>query len=592
MLIVELRALLRGVRDKPYQGRSGFTAHCPVCQASSPRSSSGHLIAFEGDDGIAHFKCTISECPEAEILNAIGLTKSGSSGKASPNSPAQVWDYIDQSGRYLFSKAKWINPKNFRQGVRQPDGRFEWNLNGVPRERPLYRLPELLDAISRDKTIHLCEGEKAVDQLYRAGHIATCQSDGAGKGKLRDHHIEVLARAAEVVIWADRDEPGISYALECSEKLARRGVKVQVVQSKTTGHHDDAFDHLEAGYEVDESLPLSVDPRGSKEIGTPSNAIWDGFLSVEDVLAESDEQPEWLWEELLPVGGVALFCAKPKVGKSTLLRHLAVSVSRGDEFLGRATKASRVLYLAIEENHQVVGSEIRRVGWTTEDQITLRFGSAPQGVHREIIESLQSVIREGCYGLLIVDTIGRLARVKQGNDYAEVTQALEPIVDLARQTGCAVILTHHLGKNDRDTGDGSLGSTAYFAAVDVCIDLKKLDGQRVLDSVSRTGSPFEGQVLAFDAETRRVSLGGKAAEIQSKGIERKIVDGLSSGSPLTRDEIKKLVGGNATRFGDAFRNALQSGRIVEVSGRGAKGSPKLYGLPNPNSGIGVEPELE
>lgn len=592
MLLADLKSLLRGVRNKPYHGRPGFTALCPVCQDSSPKTSSGHLIAFEGNDGQARIKCTINGCLEEHILASLGESSRIQGTEAREGAPDHVWDYVDQAGRYLFSKAKWNSPKRFRQGVRRLDGRFEWNLLTVSKERPLYRLPELLDALEQKVVIHLCEGEKAVDRLYLAGLIATCQSDGAGNEKLRDHHVEILSRATKIVIWADRDEVGVRYAIECAEKLRSKGIDVQVVQSRTEDDHSDAFDHFEAGFGIDDAVTLKRSFTEQPTTAIVQQGRWSGFLSVAEILSMSQDEPDWVWEGILPVGGVGLFCAKPKVGKSTFLRHFALAISRGEPFLERATKQGRVLYLAIEESPQIVGAEIRRVGWLESDQIKLRFGSAPMGDHRQIVQELGEFVRAGDYAVLIVDTIGRLARVRQGNDYAEVTQALEPVVDLARHSGCAVVLTHHLGKSERDTGDGALGSTAYFAAVDVCIDMKKVDGVRVLDSIGRAGQPFEGQTLSFDPETHRVSISGQVSQLQTHSVETRILDEVLAAGPMSREELKRSVGGNATRFSDALRSLLEAGRLVVVSGQGTKGSPKLLGLPEACSGTAVELEPE
>ena len=46
---------------------------------------------------------------------------------------------------------------------------------------------------------------------------------------------------------------------------------------------------------------------------------------------------------------MSVFAAKPKVGKSTFARNLAMAVARGNPFLGRNTAKGPVVYLALEE---------------------------------------------------------------------------------------------------------------------------------------------------------------------------------------------------------------------------------------------------
>lgn len=586
----DLRARLKHVRSKPYGGNPGLVAHCPVCQLSSPPTSSGHLLAWSEHDGNARLKCTINQCDSGRILDALGVSDALGAWHAK-QVPDFTWDYVDVQGRYLFTKAKWIHPKRFLQGIRRADGGFSWKLEGVPKDKPFYRLPELMSAIEGGYTVHLCEGEKAVDRLFLAGAVATCQSDGAGRGKLRDHHVGVLSKAKEVVIWADRDQPGIEYARECRDKLTQVGVPSRVVQSATLGEHDDAWDHLEAGFDVSDGVALA----DSFDASSLLCGSWGRFLTVGELLRNTASEPEWLWEGVLVVGGVCLLCAKPKVGKSTFLRQLALCVARGEPFLGRPTKQGKVIYLAIEESPNTFGPECLRVGWAEGDPIHLRIGSAPLEENRKIIGELRAFAAEGGYALLVVDTIGKLARVRSGNDYAEVCASLEPLIDLARETGCAVVMTHHLGKNERETGDGSLGSTAYFGAVDVCLEIKKVDGNRVIGSVGRYGSPFERQVLAFEAETRRLSLGCSLEALQAKDASDELVGLVAANGPLTRDSLKELAPMSGRAFNDALTACKMDGRIVVRSGSGKKGDPHLLAVPesrdqgDSDSGFGFSP---
>lgn len=340
--------------------------------------------------------------------------------------------------------------------------------------------------------------------------------------------------------------------------------------------HPGALDHLEAEFGGSEPMAIArtVEPPMMPTIGQ-----WGRFLTVGQLFQDTASEPDWLWHGVVVVGGACLLCAKPKVGKSTFLRQFALCVARGEPFLGRPTRQGKVLYLAIEETPNIFGPECRRVGWTEEDPIVLRFGSVPIGQHRQIVGELQALVKEGGYSLLVVDTIGRMARVRSGNDYAEVSAALEPVIDLARETGCAVVMTHHLGKNDRETGDGSIGSTAYFAAVDVSIDLKKLNGNRVIDSVGRYGKPFEQQVLEFDPDTRRLSLGCSLEAMQADDAQDRLVDLVAVHGPLSRDTLKSLAKMSATRFNDALATCKEDQRIEVLSGRGKKGDPHVLAVP-------------
>ena len=80
------------------------------------------------------------------------------------------------------------------------------------------------------------------------------------------------------------------------------------------------------------------------------------FVSLADLLNEPDEAVQYVVHDLLPAGGTSLLAGKPKAGKSTLARCLALCVARGDNWLGRECRQGTVLYLGLEEKR----SEVRR----------------------------------------------------------------------------------------------------------------------------------------------------------------------------------------------------------------------------------------
>ena len=94
---------------------------------------------------------------------------------------------------------------------------------------------------------------------------------------------------------------------------------------------------------------------------------------------QPEEVDKYVWEGTLPTRGISICAAKPKVGKSTLARNLAVAVSRGEAFLGRATTKGKVVYLALEEKRSEVAAHFRRMGARGED-IKLHCGSAPKNL--------------------------------------------------------------------------------------------------------------------------------------------------------------------------------------------------------------------
>lgn len=113
-----------------------------------------------------------------------------------------TYTYLDARGHAL-SRVIRYEPKAFKQESRDENGDWVDGTEGV--ERVLYRLPELLQA-SRDKTIFICEGEKATDALRMLSVVATTNVNGAGNWK--DEYNKSL-RGRHVVILPDNDKKGV-----------------------------------------------------------------------------------------------------------------------------------------------------------------------------------------------------------------------------------------------------------------------------------------------------------------------------------------------------------------------------------------------
>jgi len=88
------------------------------------------------------------------------------------------YNYEDENGELVLQVTRH-HPKDFRQ--RRPDGHGGWiySIDGVALVP--YRLPELMEAIGKEQTIFIVEGEKDVDNVRLLGAPATCNPRGAGK---------------------------------------------------------------------------------------------------------------------------------------------------------------------------------------------------------------------------------------------------------------------------------------------------------------------------------------------------------------------------------------------------------------------------
>lgn len=214
----------------------------------------------------------------------------------------------------------------------------------------------------------------------------------------------------------------------------------------------------------------------------------DGVFSaktIAEALAEIEHgqglAQDWIWETVLPVGGLALLAGPPKEGKTTFAAHLAAAVSRGDTFLSRTTKKTGVLWLGLEERPQDV---VRR--FAALDAGDVFYHPAPYRSRVENLAALAVWIKENSVGLVVVDTLTKFWNVNDENDAGGVDRALDAILTLARTTGATVLLLHHVRKTTAANGDDIRGSSAIFANMDAAIILRR-------DGTSRRSLQFRSR---------------------------------------------------------------------------------------------------
>lgn len=308
------------------------------------------------------------------------------------------------------------------------------------------------------------------------------------------------------------------------------------------------------------------------------------------LMKEEGEQHEWLVDEVLLKSSISILAGKPKAGKTTLARQLAYCVATGANFLGFKTLKGSVIYLALEEKRNEVKKHFVAMGATGDEDIHIHAAAAP----KDALVQLTTLIDIHRPTLVIIDPLFRFTRVANSNDYSEVTNALENVVALARETEAHILLVHHMGKSDRDGADGILGSTAIFGAVDAALLMNRNENYRSLKSVQRYGTDIEERILDFDQNTRMMTLGAEKTEIVDIKFGEAILSFLSKKKrSCTQTEIFEALTGNKAVKIAALRSLVEDGR-VKKDGDGKKGKAFQYSISsiNEDSSLSLEGKTE
>ena len=292
-------------------------------------------------------------------------------------------------------------------------------------------------------------------------------------------------------------------------------------------------------------------------------------LTMRELLVGPDEPTPWLWRPYLAADMFAILTGYAKVGKDTFAWPLAIAVSRGFPFLGLPTTRTRVLVLAIEESPRTVRRRLRAEQVTGLDTNLFVW---PYRLKASRLDEIRRFMIENRIGLIVVSTLARFWACKNENDAAEVEKHAEPLLDLARETGCAVLVIHHDGKSD--TAKGSRGSSALPALVDLHLSLKRasddptdpkrrlwVEGVREEDTV-----PPKVITITWDREVREwtVLAGGGARVPNTISDVDKIKKALrEAGTPLSSEELQNKTGLSRERV-----RAMAEGKGIRVVGKG------------------------
>ena len=220
----------------------------------------------------------------------------------------------------------------------------------------------------------------------------------------------------------------------------------------------------------------------SKELNT---------YTMQQLYAQPLEPVEYLVDGLL-TPGLYILGGSPKVGKSWMALQLCLAVCGGGAFLGRATRKSEVLYLALEDGPQRLHSRALRLADTAPEGLHLCHRAAPigQGLERQIEAQLAEYphIR-----LVVLDTLQKVRCVNgSGMSYSSDYEDAGILKALADRNGICLLVIHHLRKMaDDDPFNRLSGTNGLAGAADGTLILMRNTRQDGTATLYATGRDIE-----------------------------------------------------------------------------------------------------
>lgn len=327
-----------------------------------------------------------------------------------------------------------------------------------------------------------------------------------------------------------------------------------------------------------------VDIGGGLDIQVP-------YRTALSVAAGTSEHPDWLVSGFIALQAITELDGKIKSsGKTTWATHLVASVLDGERFMGYLTTRTKVVYLT-EQTQGSFREALSRAGLIARgDELRIVFRREISSMKwLDLITAVAADAQRDGYGLLVVDTVGKMAGLMEENAAGEAAAMMLPLQNAAHD-GLAVLVCRHERKSGGEVGESGRGSSAISGDVDIILQMRRPEGnqptnRRVIESLSRYSETPEKVVIEL-TEEGYVLLGDEEAVAMADAI--RVVSGLLN--EFDRKEgmsMEELVEASQNDSGQtaldriAVRRALHElkfrGEVTE-SGLGRRGSPFRFAL--------------
>jgi len=443
-------------------GPESWIGSCPVPEHGQGRGDRNPSLSVKYQNGQVLLHC-MSGCHIQDVVLALGMDWPDLWDEPF-RKPVTIasWQYHKRDGSPYFTveRQQTATGKRYVQRVEGRD-RLGFPANFQP---SLYRLPQVLAQAGRGGEVYVVEGEKCVHAAERLGLVATCGPNGAKAWK--PYYPAWLQGCSLVTVVVDNDDAGMQYAAEVCVSLRGKNIPVRTVKVAVNQPKADLYDHVLAGYGVDDLIPIKVNrlrPEGS---------------TCEVLLRNVYPPVSWAVRGLLPAG-FALLGGPPKAHKSFMALDLAVGVAVGG-FAMRYLNCEQgsVLYLSLDNDSE------RRLQWRLRRILNDDGGlyaTIPVEFHTEwptgaaaICAAQEWVDDETEAGrkprLVVADTLARVEPNFEGtsfdNSYLTATSVLSAWSRFAGDNDLTVLAVHHDRKASSEDTDwmsrfiGSRGLTA------------------------------------------------------------------------------------------------------------------------------------
>lgn len=225
------------------------------------------------------------------------------------------------------------------------------------------------------------------------------------------------------------------------------------------------------------AVPVAaVDVEPGEEMLSTLDRLRAKLVSAEDLALRPGPEP-LVWG-LLNRNTEAWMIGAPGSLKSFVALDLAGAVAAGREWCGHRTEKANVLYVAAEGERGMV---LRTRAYIKQHGGMPGVTLLPYPVQIKSTDgqwqALEQIVREGDYGLVVIDTQHRVSTGLEENSATDMGVMVAAVGRLKRASGACVLVVHHTGRN----GGDARGSSAIDGAQDTELKIVRAsDGKKPL----------------------------------------------------------------------------------------------------------------
>ena len=233
-------------------------------------------------------------------------------------------------------------------------------------------------------------------------------------------------------------------------------------------------------------------------------------ISLSAILTNNDplhSEIQWLIPDVLPIG-LTLLQGQPRVGKSWLTLHLALSIALGDTALAQLpTTRTDVLYFGLQDTQQHTSNRVRKLLGTRSAPENFLWtnkwftsSSAP-----DQISALDLWLTAHPHTrLLVIDSLQNLLSTSLSSIAQQELVLLKQLKALADNHNIAILVTNQYATNVKRSAWNENTYDASFAIVDAIMVLKRDRGQSDA-TLHLVGTNLPDQELALNLSMQSMS---------------------------------------------------------------------------------------